>query len=195
MSMSDWSAKINGDKFSLDSGTKHEGNKSLKCLIENKAILTLSQSETDSPASYTIDTWVRVGVNDQTSFFFRYQDLDNYFRVILGCMIPQVNTIRVVLSKNLSGVYTHTSITSTGLINDIWRHWKIVACTAMDNFYIEVWYDSASSDVSPTWELKVTKTLPKEWSSGGAFGLGSDPYFCPACGGKTAYFDLTKVYY
>lgn len=201
--MSDWSDKQHGEKMYLSAVQKYELLKSLQIECrpytpEPEVIKILKQSETDSPDAATLSTWMYIDADAGgkfPAFFFRYQDIDNFYVAFFSWHSGSSDFQFFKLAKKVAGVYTLSSAFHIFLTPDIWEQWKIEFCAAAGTVHAILYKWEASA-----WVEKTDRGLAgEEFIGGGGIGVGSyTPWgngTCCAPSLSKMYIDLTKIYY
>lgn len=185
MALSDWTDKENGGNMVLDATHVYEGANALKVLpfAGGYVIKTLDISEDDLPAHVNFDFYTYWIGTSTTTFYYMYQDLDNYYAFSFGPTVATSQTF-ARLGKKVAGVRTNGTTHYFANHNlNAWRHWKLEMCQAGSSIYALLYLDDV---------YKITETHGTVHWSNGAVGLG---VFYPLSGTNPVWVDLTKIYY
>ena len=193
MSLSDWTDKKNGGQMVLTLDEVKEGLRSLEItsIVNDYAIKTLDQTETDTPADINVEFFFYLpgAANALLAHFFRYQDLNNYYSIQVRVKGSADSYIYLYLRE--SG---NLSLIDSGTIPNpylAWQKVKLRLCGLGDNVYVEVYTDTSGNEVFVLRDILAHGTA--KFTGGGAYGVGFEEH--SAGGNKVAYLDTTKVYY
>ena len=197
--MSDWNDKANGGRMVLSETQKQAGLKSLRIdplqVTGNNLIKILIQSESDSPAHVNYEWYSYFAPADGyatgLALYFRYQDTDNFYALMLAHYYSAASNLRVWFVKRVAGAETWGDFTQLAACKNQWTRWKAQLCVISDVAYALLYKEVASS-----WVLQLTKTIsPELWSGGGGCGIGCMGYPCGTAANNYNYLDETKIYY
>lgn len=193
MGLTDWTDKAGASSFSLVGSPVHTGSKALKLdnSLQQWAIKTLNQSETDAPEEATIKTQLYLenssGAYYVAGFFFRFANTNNFFALVVYCK-ANGNIELGFFKKEGGGTSSQTIVSdwsSHGLFG-AWHEWEVRFCeTPAGTVNLEIYVDGAFKYTSSRSESGLT--------AGGAVGVGANDVADTYAGDH--YFDVTKIYY
>lgn len=186
MSLADWEDLTGGADMILDTTHVHAGLKSLKIAGKNyaRAVKVLKQSQTPSPTVANVVSWgYTTSVMSRFAFFFRVQDVENYYRVTFKQQTGA--DIHVTLGTRIAGVPDQKDAQMIdGAPLDEWIHYKVMFCEIAGSIYASVYVGGV---------LKADLVDPSpSFPGGGRVGVGA-----PHMAGSTGYtwIDDTEIYY